>query len=76
MRLRAVLTAEEIPIAQLVTLGLARLEPGPHVLDIVTNAGEDLENATSPDATIRRRRFDPLVAGGATRQRHAFTVTP
>lgn len=76
MRLRAVTEGDEIPIAQLLTLGLARLEPGPHVIDIATHAGEGVDHAASPDPLVRRRRFDPRVAGRATYQRYPFMVTP
>lgn len=76
VRLRAVLGGDEIPMERLVTLGLARFEPGPHVISIETIDARGIDDATSPDPVVRRRRFDRDVAARATYQRHPFTMTP
>ena len=71
-----VLTADaDIPLTRLEALGLSRLVPGEHVLDLTTTPGASLDELTQPDPRQRKHRFDPHVAGATTYQRFRFMVT-
>ncbi len=73
---RAFGTEPEVAIDRLVALGLARPEPGEHVLDLVTLPGADVDSFTDPDVHTRRGRFSPTKPGSQTYQRFRFVVTP
>jgi hypothetical protein len=74
-RFRAFTAAPEISLARLEALGLPRLEPGEHVIDLATTPGATVDELTEPDPVQRRDRFDVHVSGGTTYQRFRFVVT-
>lgn len=74
-RFRAFTASPEISLARLDALGLPRLEPGEHVIDLTTTPGATVDELTDPDPLQRRDRFDVHVAGGTTYQRFRFVVT-
>jgi hypothetical protein len=73
-RFRAYTAETEIALERLEALGLARLEPGEHVLDLTTTPGVNVDALTAPDERHRRRRFDMQVPGATTYQRFRFVV--
>lgn len=74
-RFRAFTASPEITLAHLEALGMPRLEPGEHVIDLTTTPGATLDELTDPDPMQRRDRFDVHVPGGTTYQRFRFVVT-
>ena len=74
-RFRVLTTDADIPLTRLEALGLSRLEPGEHVLDLTTTPGVSVDELTQPDPGQRKHRFDPHVAGATTYQRFRFMVT-
>lgn len=74
--MRAYTSHPDLALGELETLGLARLDPGEHVLDLTTRPDADVDELTQPDERIRRRRFATSVPGSETYQRFRFVVTP
>jgi hypothetical protein len=74
-RFHAFTADAEVPLARLEALGLAKLEPGEHVLDLTTTPGTSVDELTQPDPRQRKGRFDPQVPGATTYQRFQFMVT-
>ena len=75
-RVRAFTSEAEVSLKRLEALGVDRLSPGEHVLDLTTTPGADVDELTQPDRRQRLQRFDTRVPGGVTYQRYSFTVTP
>ena len=75
-RFRAFTSDSEIGFHRLEALGLARLDPGDHVIDLTTTPGANVDELTQPDERQRRKRFDFHVAGSTTYQRFRFQITP
>ncbi len=75
VRFRVLTTGSEVPLARLSELGLPKLDVGDHVLDLSTSAGVGADDAVSPDAAVRRRRFDRTRPGAASHLRVPFQVT-
>ncbi|MBX3264173.1 MAG: hypothetical protein KF782_31165 [Labilithrix sp.] len=75
-RFRVLTTAREVALARIASLGLPELDLGVYVLDLATASGVGIDDATSPDADARRRGRDRTRAGGASRLRVGFRVTP
>jgi hypothetical protein len=73
---RAYTSQPAIALARLEGLGLARLEPGAHVLEVTTTPGANVDELTQPDAAARRARFDVHVPGASAYQRFHFQITP
>jgi hypothetical protein len=74
-RFRAFTAEPEIVLHRLEALGLARLEPGEHVLDLTTTPGASVDALTEPDEHQRPSRSDVRVPGATTYQRFRFVVT-
>lgn len=74
--MRAYTSNPDLALTELETLGLAKLEPGEHVLDLTTRPDADVDELTQPEERIRRRRFGPNGPGSETYQRFRFMVTP
>ncbi len=75
-RFRAFTANSELSQRRLEALGLARLDPGDHVLDLTTIPGATIDELTQPDAQLRQQRFGHQVPGTTTDQRFRFQVTP
>ncbi|MBX3225278.1 MAG: hypothetical protein KF795_32535 [Labilithrix sp.] len=75
-RFRVLTPEHEVALSQLAALGLPRLELGAYMLDLSTTPRAGIGDAVSPDADVRRRNRDHARAGGATRLRVEFRVTP
>ena len=73
---RAFTADAELPLRRLEALGLARLEPGDHVLELTTTPGATVDELTQPDEGQRRHHLDHHVPGAITYQRFRFQVTP
>jgi hypothetical protein len=74
-RFRVLTTGEEVSLARLAELGLPKLELGDHMLDLSTSPLVGIDDATSPDVDVRRRRHDSTRPGMTTRLRVPFQVT-
>lgn len=74
VRFRALTTDEQLPHARLAALGLATVLPGEHLLELTTAPLSTTDEATSLDASTRRRRFDRARPGAATQLRIPFHV--
>ena len=74
-RFRAFTSEPELALRRLEALGLPRLEPGEHVLDLTTTPGKIVDEVAEPDEHTRRSRADVHVPGQATYQRFRFLVT-
>ena len=74
--IRAYTSEPALALTELETLGLPRLEPGEHVLDLTTRPDADIDELTQPEERIRARRFTPTAPGSETYQRFRFVVTP
>jgi hypothetical protein len=74
--LRAYTSQPALALARLEALGLPRLEPGVHLLDVATTPGANVDELTEPDPQARRERFDVHVPGATAYQRFRFQVTP
>lgn len=72
---RAFTSEPELALRRLEALGLPRLEPGEHVLDLTTKPGAIVDEVAEPDEHTRRSRADVHVPGRATYQRFRFLVT-
>lgn len=75
-RYRILTNASDLPFRRIEALGFPRLTPGAHTLSIATAPFTSLEEAVSPDAVTRGRRFDLRRAGGATYETIPFTAVP
>ena len=74
-RFHAFTADADVPFARLEALGLARLEPGEHVLDLTTTPGTSVDELTQLDPHKRKARFDRHVPGATTYQRFQLMVT-
>jgi hypothetical protein len=74
-RFRVLTCGEEVALTHLQELGVPRLRLGAHDLDLSTHPGASTDDATSPDAAVRKRRFDVARPGAATYVRIPFEVT-
>ena len=75
-RFRAFTSEPELALRRLEALGLPRLEPGEHVLDLTTTPGAIVDELAEPDLYTRRSRADVHAPGSTTYQRFRFAVTP
>ncbi|MDB4944364.1 MAG: hypothetical protein JWP97_3898 [Labilithrix sp.] len=75
-RLRAFTSEPQLAYDRLIALGLGRLEPGAHVVDLATTPGLDVDALTEPDETAREERSGIDQPGRSSYQRFGFTVTP
>jgi hypothetical protein len=73
---RAYTSQPAMALARLEALGLAKLEPGDHELEVTTTPGANVDELAEPDAAARRERFDVHVAGASAYQRFRFKITP
>jgi hypothetical protein len=76
LRFRAYTSQPAIALARLEGLGLAKLDPGDHVLEVTTIPGASVDELAQPDAAARRERFDVHVPGASAYQRFRFQITP
>ena len=75
-RLLAYTSGAELPVDRLDALGVGRLDPGTHVMDLTTIPAATVDDLTQPNDRLRLPRFDHHVPGALTYQRFRFVVTP
>ncbi|MBS2014366.1 MAG: carboxypeptidase regulatory-like domain-containing protein [Deltaproteobacteria bacterium] len=74
--MRAHTSDPSLALTAVEALGVRRLEPGEHVLDLTSRADADVDELTQPDERVRTRRFGREAPGAETYQRFRFVVTP
>jgi hypothetical protein len=75
LRFRVHTNDDEVSFRRLATLGVPRLLPGEHALELSATEGYGVDDACSPDRAVRHRRVDRASPGAITSLRMAFGVT-
>lgn len=75
LRFRVHTNDDEVSFRRLAMLGVPRLLPGEHALELSASEGYGVDNACSPDPAVRRERVDRGSPGAMTSLRIPFRVT-
>ncbi len=75
-RFRVHTNEPEVAFARLRALGISRLEPGQHLLELASVPSAAVQDVLSEDVDVRHRHRDPTRPGAVMRIRVPFTVTP